>query len=81
MTDSYESHISREKGSIHISNLSRESIIENGAEHMGFDGYFLFEVSDDPSCNGITILGKACSLDAAFHLADAWNTNRVSLIY
>ena len=71
----------RKGGEIHIANLSRQSIIENGAEHMGFDGFFLFEVSEDPDCNGVTILGKVCSLDAAFHLIAAWNSGEPSLSY
>ena len=58
--------------SLHIATLSDQTIAENDAEHLGCDGYFLFEASDEPGCKGITILAKVCSLDAAFRLLDAW---------
>jgi hypothetical protein len=58
--------------SVHIATLARETIIDSGAEHLGFDGYFLFEVSDIPGERGINILGKASSLEAAMRLADIW---------
>ena len=58
--------------SIHIATLSDQTVIENDAEHLGCNGYFLFEVSDEPGCGGIAILAKVCSLDAAFRLMDAW---------
>jgi len=58
--------------SIYIATLSRQSVIENEAEHLGFDGYFLFETSDTVEPKGLTILGKVSSLDAAFRLLDVW---------
>ncbi len=61
---------------VHIATLSCQTVIENDAEHLGFDGYFLFEVSDSPECKGITILGKACSADAAFRLLDVWGLHK-----
>ena len=58
---------------IHIATLSRKTIINADAEHLGFDGYFLFEAIDKPEVKGIDILGKAASLEAAFRLIDLWN--------
>ena len=61
-----------DRRSVHVATLSRQTVVENDAAHLGFDGYFLFEVSDIPECKGITILGKACSVDAALRLIDVW---------
>ena len=61
---------------LHIATLSRQTVIENDAEHLGFDGYFLFEVSDIPGCKGITIIGKVCSVDTAFRLVDVWRSHK-----
>lgn len=58
--------------SIHISELSRESIIDNGAEHLGFGGYFLFETRQDKSRRGINILARVASLDAALEMLEIW---------
>ena len=58
--------------SIHIATLSRQTIIDSGADHLGFCGYFLFETCDAPGRNGINILGKAASFDAAMRLVDVW---------
>lgn len=58
---------------IHIATLSRKTIVNAGAEHLGFGGYFLFEAVDTQEVKGISVLGKATSLDAAFRLIDLWN--------
>ena len=58
--------------SIHIACLARQTIIDAGAEHLGFDGYFLFEADENPVRKGISILGKVASLDAAFRMIDIW---------
>ena len=58
--------------SIHIAELARQTIIDAGAEHLGFGGYFLFESNESPSVNGISVLGKAMSLDAAFRMIEIW---------
>lgn len=58
--------------SIHISELSRESIINSGAEHLGFGGYFLFETRDGNHGRGINVLARVASLDAAFAMLDLW---------
>jgi hypothetical protein len=58
--------------SIHIATLSRQTIVDAGAEHLGFSGYFLFEANDIPALKGICVLGKASSLEAAFRLIDIW---------
>lgn len=59
--------------SIHIASLARRTIIDAGAEHMGFDGYFIFETDDSLPTHPLTILGKASSLEAAFHIAGLWD--------
>ncbi|MBZ0262973.1 MAG: hypothetical protein K8F90_20495 [Hyphomicrobiales bacterium] len=58
--------------SIHVAALARQTIIEAGAEHMGFEGYFLFECGHTSENNGITVLGKAASIDAALRIVDIW---------
>ena len=57
---------------LHIATLSRNTIEQAGADHLGFGGYFVFETCDTPGSKGITILGKASSLEAAFRLIDLW---------
>jgi hypothetical protein len=57
---------------VHIATLSRETIVNSGAEHLGFSGYFLFEADDTPEAKGISVLGKASSIEAAFRLIDLW---------
>jgi hypothetical protein len=47
-------------------------VVDAGAEHLGFNGYFLFEANDIPELKGISVLGKASSLEAAFRLIDIW---------
>lgn len=56
--------------SVHIATLSRQTIVDSGAEHLGFSGYFVFEASDLPGNGGIDVLGKAQSFEAALRLAD-----------
>lgn len=55
---------------LHIASLARRTIEDCGAAHMGYDGYFVFEATDLPEKNGITIFGKAASYEAALALAD-----------
>ena len=71
--DDYIAYSELEPGkAIHIGSLSRHTIIECGAQHMGFDGYFIFEVDDTtPACK-LTVLAKAASLESAFRIADLW---------
>jgi hypothetical protein len=59
--------------SIHVATLARQTIVDAGADHLGFSGYFVFESSDNPKSKGISILGKASSLEAAFRLIDLWS--------
>lgn len=59
--------------SIHISELSRESIIDSGAEHLGFGGYFLFETGNDNARRGINILARVASFDAALAMLEIWS--------
>lgn len=62
-----------EHRSICVSSLARETVEEAGADHLGGDkGYFIYEVNDNPLANGISVLAKVVSLDAAFRLIDLW---------
>lgn len=56
--------------SLHVATLSRQTLIDAGADHLGLEGYFLFEVNELPGMSGITVLGKAVSFEAAIRLAD-----------
>lgn len=58
--------------SIHISELPRESVINGGAAHPGFDGYLFFETDDDRQRQGLNVLARVVSLDAAFTMLDLW---------
>jgi len=64
------------RASIHIATLSRKTIEDAGASHLGYSGYFLFEANDTPEAKGINVLGKISSLDAAFRLIDLWSVRR-----
>jgi hypothetical protein len=56
--------------SVHIASLARDTIIDAGAEHLGFDGYFVFEAVDVPGEQGINVLCKTASYEAALRLID-----------
>lgn len=58
--------------SIHIAQLARQTVIDSGAEHMGFGGYFIFEADDSTAAKAIRVLGKVASLEAAFRMVDLW---------
>tara|TARA_R110002074_G_scaffold2631_8_gene15046 strand:+ start:602 stop:1006 length:405 start_codon:yes stop_codon:yes gene_type:complete len=57
---------------VYIAALSRQSVIDARADHLGFDGFFLFETCDIPGQKGIDILAKACSFESALRLIDIW---------
>jgi hypothetical protein len=61
--------------SVHIATLARKTIIDSEAEHLGFNGYFLFEANDLPGEKGINVLGKVSSFEAAMRLIDIWQAN------
>ncbi|MBB4407082.1 hypothetical protein [Agrobacterium radiobacter] len=61
---------------LHIAQLSRQTILDADAAHLGFGGYYLFETVESCLVNGINVLCKAVSLDAAFRLADIMGANR-----
>ena len=61
--------------SIHIAQLSRQTIVDAEAEHLGFGGYFLFETVEECLQNGINILGKVASIDAAFRMIEIMSNN------
>lgn len=58
--------------SIHIAELARQTIIDAGAEHLGFGGLFLFEVDESRDRQGVMVLARVTDLDAAFRMADLW---------
>lgn len=59
--------------SLCISTLSRKAFKEAGGEAFTSDrGYFLYERDERPDGNGIEILAKLPSLDAAYKLAALW---------
>ena len=58
--------------SIHVATLARQTIVDAGADHLGFSGYFVFEADNNPESKGISVLGKAASLETAFRLIDLW---------
>ncbi|MDB5618384.1 hypothetical protein [Tardiphaga sp.] len=38
--------------SIHVATLARQTIVQAGADHLGFDGYFVFEEDNNPEIKG-----------------------------
>ncbi|XYK81742.1 MAG: hypothetical protein ROO70_05875 [Labrenzia sp.] len=64
------------RNSIHIAQLARQTIVDAGAEHLGFGGYFLFETSDDPMRHGINVLCRVASIEAAFRMIDIWKNKK-----
>ncbi|MBW4984154.1 hypothetical protein KZZ07_16545 [Mameliella sp. CS4] len=54
---------------VHIGTLSRQAVLACEAEHLGFDGFFVFESLDQENIKGINILGKVASFDAGIQLA------------
>jgi len=65
---------------LHIAQLSRQTIVDAGADHLGFGGYFLFETIENSLSKGISVLSKAVSLDAAFRMADIMTGRRASVV-
>jgi hypothetical protein len=63
---------------IHIAALARQTIIDAGADHLGFGGIFLFETSDDIRSQGINILCKLASIEAAFRMIDIWSAKEMA---
>lgn len=58
---------------VYISSLSRQSIIDAQADHLGFEGFFVFETCDLPGQKGINVLAKTCSFESALRLIDIWS--------
>jgi hypothetical protein len=54
---------------IYMSELSKQSLIENG---LGGDqaGLYLYEASEEPGSNGIRVLATVPNADAAYRLLD-----------
>lgn len=55
---------------IHVGSLSKSTVAESAAHHLGFEGYFVFETDDSAISGGIEILGKTTCYDSALRLAD-----------
>jgi len=71
MFDDFLGTIKMKNGdTLHVASLSRQSVIDNEAEHLGFDGYFVFQDVDRGAEQGIRILGKAADYDAGVVLAE-----------
>jgi len=55
-----------------LSTLARSTVNESEAAHLGGDrGYFIYEV-DETKQDGVVVLAKAASLEAAYRLIDIW---------
>lgn len=59
--------------SLCIGNLALETLAAEGLEHLGSDGFFLFEVDETPGKSKLQVLAKVPSLEAGFRLADLWS--------
>ncbi|MCG8595630.1 MAG: hypothetical protein MI785_14880 [Kiloniellales bacterium] len=57
---------------LYVAVLSRQAVVEAGAEHLGVGGFFIFETCDISGQKGINVLAKAASFDAAMRLVDLW---------
>jgi len=55
---------------IHVGSLSKSTIEEAAAQHLGCEGYFVFETDDNALSRGIEVLGKTTCFDSALRLAD-----------
>jgi hypothetical protein len=51
---------------LYISSLSKSAVSASAADHLGDDGYFLYECGP----TGIDVLAKVASFDAAVRLLD-----------
>lgn len=51
---------------LYISSLSKSTVSDSAADHLGDDGYFLYECGP----TGIDVLAKVASFDAAIRLLD-----------
>ncbi|MFO1152096.1 MAG: hypothetical protein U1E42_00320 [Rhodospirillales bacterium] len=58
---------------LYIATLSRQTIEDCGAEHLGFEGFFVFEECDAIGINGITVLAKAISFESALRLSEIFS--------
>ena len=66
-----------EHRSLCISTLAHSTVVELGADHLGGDrGYFVYEMTDGPFGDGINILAKAISHEAAHRLVELWGRRR-----
>lgn len=58
---------------LYVSTLSKETLGDVGADHMGGDnGYYIYEVDERIGVGGIDVLAKAASFDAALRLLDVF---------
>ena len=61
-----------------VSPLSAVTIQENLANHLGGDGYFIYEVEDNSQDGGIQILGKAASEEGDMRLVNIFLATRAA---
>jgi hypothetical protein len=61
------------RASLHVAMLSKQTILDAGAEHLGFSGYFVFEVDEAEPAKTLNVLAKTTSLESAFRLIDLWS--------
>lgn len=55
-----------------ISTLARSTVNDAEAAHLGGDrGYFIYEV-DESKSEGVIVLAKAASVEAAYRLIEIW---------
>jgi hypothetical protein len=67
-----------ESRSICIAPLPAQTYRQAGAKGLGGEyGYFIFEVDENHPDNGISVIGKAASIEAAHRLFDLLVENRV----
>ena len=57
---------------LYVATLSRQTVMDAGAEHLGMGGFFVFETCDLSGQRGINVLAKTASFEAAMRLADLW---------
>ena len=57
---------------LYVATLSRQAVVESGAEHLGIGGFFIFETCDLSGQKGINVLAKTASFEAAMRLIDLW---------
>lgn len=66
---------------VYVAPLSRQSIKDSDAAHLGYEGFFIFEACDSIESKGITVLAKAVSFEAALRLSELLDLMSISPPY